>query len=273
MGEAVKQKPADDVMANGARRGPCRYRPVGSNGQRKMPFSGRAERRVATRGGATRASTAAPTRVRLPEMCRWAHSIASVLTLAALAAGCGSARVTRTDRDNSRTAGSVTARTGEGAIPPPDVVRGCDRHRTGVGYGGVSKEAFRASLRVGPIALGSLREFQRWQLPAASAGQRRFYPIESIAVVDAGATVTLAVAPADRDRAGLIYDQNKFRPDGLYRIADMDDVVRFEACADPTFNHGYSQFDGGFVVAGRSCFSVDIYVDGHRYPRSAPADC
>jgi hypothetical protein len=53
----------------------------------------------------------------------------------------------------------------------------------------------------------------------------------------------------------------------------MDDVVRFEACADPTFNHGYSQFDGGFVVAGRRCFSLDIYVNGHRYRRSAVADC
>jgi hypothetical protein len=208
-------------------------------------------------------------------MCRSLHSVACVLTLAALAAGCGSRpQASEPTGDDSRTAGAATAQGDEGAAPPQaDVVRGCDGHRTGVGFGGVSKEAFRGSLRIGPIALGSLRVFKRWQLPAARAGQQRFYPIESIAVVDAGAAVTLAVAPADRDHAGLIYDQSKFRPDGRYRIADMDDVVRFEACADPTFNHGYSQFDGGFVVAGRRCFSLDIYVDGHRYRRSAVADC
>ena len=126
---------------------------------------------------------------------------------------------------------------------------------------------------MGPVALGALRVFKRSQLPVARPGQHRFYPIESIAVVDAGATVTVAVTPADRDHAGLIYDQNKFRPDGLYRIADMDGVVRFEACVDPTFNHGYSQFDGGFVVAGRRCLFLEIYVNGRRYRRPAVADC
>jgi len=200
--------------------------------------------------------------------------MAWALTVATLAAGCGSGEQGQSTGDDSRIAGSATTQAGERPVPPrPDVVRGCDRHRTGVGYGGLSKQAFRASLRVGPIALGSLRVLKRSQLPATRAGQRHFYSIESIAIVDAGAIVTVAVSPSDRDHVGLIYDESKFRSDGLYRIADLDDVVKFEACADPTFNHGYSQFDGGFVVAGRRCFSLDIYVEGHRYRRPALADC
>jgi hypothetical protein len=39
-------------------------------------------------------------------------------------------------------------------------------------------------------------------------------------------------------------------------------VVRFEACKDPHFNHGFSQFDGGVVVAGRRCFTLDFYIRG-----------
>jgi hypothetical protein len=187
------------------------------------------------------------------------HPVAWVVTVAALAAGCGSGKHGAPSREASPPPGSTTAVVREVAVPPrPDVVRGCDRHRTGVGFGGVSEQALRDSLRVGPLALGTLRILRRSQLPAARAGQQRFYPIESIAVVDAGAAVTLAIASADRRHAGLIYDQSKFRPDNRYRIADMDDIVRFEACADPTFNHGYSQFDGGFVVAGPRCFSLDI---------------
>ena len=208
-------------------------------------------------------------------MCGSIHPVTWAVAVAVLAAGCGSGQPAgQASGDGSRTGGPAAARRDEGAAPPqPDVVRGCDRHRTGVGFGGVSKEALRASLRIGPIALGSLRVLKRSQLPAARTGQRRFYPIESIAVINAGATVTVAVAPADRGHAGLIYDQSKFRSDGRYRIADLDDVVRFEACADPTFNYGYSQFDGGFVVAGRRCFSLDVYVNGHRYRRPAVADC
>lgn len=195
--------------------------------------------------------------------------VASLATATACGSGQSAPRGTEEDSPPTTTVVNTQAR----SAPRPDVVRDCDPQQTGVGYGGVSKQAFRASLRVGPIALGSLRVLKRSQLPPARADQRRFYPIESIAVVDAGANVTVAIAPADRRHAAMIYDQSKFRSDGLYRIADLDDVVRFEACDDPEFNNGYSQFDGGFVVAQRRCFSIDIWVDGRRSRRSAIADC
>ena len=68
----------------------------------------------------------------------------------------------------------------------------------------------------------------------------------------------------ERSYVGLIYDPSKFRDDGSYRIADLDWVVRFEACKNPRFNHGLSQFDGGIVVAGRRCFTLDFYIRGRR---------
>lgn len=126
---------------------------------------------------------------------------------------------------------------------------------------------------MGPIALGALGTFRRAQLEAARPGQQRFPAIESVAVVNAGATVTVAVPRAERGYVGLIYDKSKFSNDGLYRIKDLNWVVRFEACTDTKFNYGYSQFDGGIVVAGRRCLSLDFYLDGRRLRRHGIADC
>jgi hypothetical protein len=144
--------------------------------------------------------------------------------------------------------------------PNAQVVRSCDAHHTGVGFGGVSAESQRQALRVGPLSLGSLRTIRLSQLPALRPGQQRVYPLESIAVIDAGAVATVAVPASERRFVGLIYDQDKFRPDGRYRLRDLDWVVRFEACQDPSFNHGLSQYDGGVVVAGRRCFHLDFWT-------------
>lgn len=68
---------------------------------------------------------------------------------------------------------------------------------------------------------------------------------------------------------GLLYDPNKFRDDGLYRIRDLDQVVRFRACKPPSFNHGVSQFDGGFVVTRKQCVHFTVSIpSGRRYQGS-----
>jgi hypothetical protein len=74
-----------------------------------------------------------------------------------------------------------------------------------------------------------------------------------------------------QDRAAAACD------DGAYRISDLDWVARFEACKDPHFNHGISQYDGGIVVAQHRCFTLDFYIKGRpgRILRRVPAtgDC
>jgi hypothetical protein len=150
------------------------------------------------------------------------------------------------------------------------------RLHTGVGYGGVPAESRAAALRVGPISLGSLGAITRDQLPLARLGQSRFPALESIAVIEAGAAVTVAIPAHERQFVGFIYTQDKFRADGAYRIRDLDWVVRFQACRDPNFNKGIGQFDGGVVVAGRRCFHLDFYIDGRggvvrrRVPATGP---
>lgn len=86
-------------------------------------------------------------------------------------------------------------------------------------------------------------------------------------MVRAGASVVLAVPDTEARTARLIYDQHDFRPDGRYRLSDLDRVVRFDACRDRRFNGGRSQFDGGLVVAGPQCVTLDVYVIGERTTR------
>jgi hypothetical protein len=132
------------------------------------------------------------------------------------------------------------------ALPPgtptPSAVRDC----ASSGQHGVTAESLHQALVVGPMSLGGLgSELTRRGLESQRGIDGRFLSLEAIAVVKAGSTVVLSVPRAERDRVALIYDKSKFRNDGLYRVGDLDFVVRFEACGDPAFNQGISQFDGG----------------------------
>lgn len=145
------------------------------------------------------------------------------------------------------------------AVPPATFVRGCSG---GVGSGGVSRFSQSQALHVGPLSLGALATLSLGSLDRARPGQTRFGALEDIAVIRAGTVVTVAVPPLERSYVGLIYDPAKFRTDGAYRISDLDSVVRFQACKNPKFNHGHSQYDGGIVVAGCRCFTLDFYIRG-----------
>ena len=166
---------------------------------------------------------------------------------AALLAACGGApRTEDSPHDTAPTA----------APPAAEIVRTCETS----GRGGVSADSQAGALVFGPLALGSLRALPEGILPAPRTGQRRFPALESIAVVRAATTVVLAVSRADARVAALVYDERKFRDDGMYRISELDRVVRFEACRDRRFNQGRSQFDGGIVVAGPRCVTLDVHV-------------
>jgi hypothetical protein len=144
-----------------------------------------------------------------------------------------------------------------------------------VGSGGLAHDYRRHALLLGPVALGNVRSLQAGEpLPGAVGPRRGAY--EVIAIVSAGADATLSVPRAEWPTVGVLYDPSKFRDDGAYLLADLDHAVRFQACPSPSFNHGVSQFDGGFVVTRPQCVHVLVTTSRGRVYRgefAAAARC
>ena len=132
-----------------------------------------------------------------------------------------------------------------------------------VGSGGLAPDWRRHALILGPRALARLRDYNARQPLPPSVGDRHG-AYEVIAIVRAGARVTLSLPAAEWASVGLIYVPRKFRDDGAYRIGELDRAVRFEACRSPAFNHGVSQFDGGFVVARPQCVRFAVTTSARK---------
>jgi hypothetical protein len=150
---------------------------------------------------------------------------------------------------------------------PSITVRTCSM----VGSGGLAADYRRRALVFGPLALGNLRTYTaRQPLPGTVGGRSGAY--EVIAIVSAGAEPVISLPRSEWSTVGLLYDPNKFRDDGAYRIRDLDQVVRFVACRSRSFNHGVSQFDGGFVVTRKQCVHFLVTIPhGRTYEGEFPA--
>jgi hypothetical protein len=92
-----------------------------------------------------------------------------------------------------------------------------------------------------------------------------------IAIVRAGAVVELTLPRREWRSVGLLYDPSKFRSDGTYRVRDLARSVEFRSCRQKSFNHGVSQFDGGFVVSRRQCVRFLVASGGKTYAGEFPA--
>ena len=113
-------------------------------------------------------------------------------------------------------------------------------------------------------------EAGRGRGPTRSAAYRerrpeRFLPdseLKALAVVDAGARVTLAVPEAERERISLLYDAR------LRRTSS----VRFRACSrsgeypGPGGYGSRDQFNGGFFVRDAHCAAIEVWTEGSTSP-------
>lgn len=156
------------------------------------------------------------------------------------------------------------------ASPPSVTVRTCSE----VGSGGLAPSYRQRALILGPLALTNVRTYTASQPMPGRIGNR-YGAYEIIAVVTHGAAPVLSLPRWEWATVGLLYDPSKFRDDGAYLIRDMAQVVRFRACSSPSFNHGVSQFDGGFVVTRAQCVHFTVRTSGGRtyngaFPAAAP---
>ncbi len=153
-----------------------------------------------------------------------------------------------------------------GAPVASATVRTCSQ----VGSGGLATDYRERALVLGPLALSNLRTYDARQPLPGHVGNR-YGAYEIIAVVRHGAKVTITLPRSEWATVGLLYDPDKFRADGTYLIKDMAQRARLEACESASFNHGVSQFDGGFVVTRPQCVHFSVTAGPRTYAGEFPA--
>jgi hypothetical protein len=144
------------------------------------------------------------------------------------------------------------------AEPEPETVRPC---KTAV-YGELRPGWPKRAVVAGPLAL----------LPYPERHPKHFVPdaaLKAIAVVRAGARVTLAVPEAERQRISLLYDDSA----PALRLSDGTVSVRFRACSRSRKYPGpggypgrETQFNGGFFVRDAHCAAIEVWTEGRTTP-------
>jgi hypothetical protein len=160
---------------------------------------------------------------------------------------------------------AAVATTRPPAGPPGAFVRTCESS-----VDGDLGDGWRArSVVAGPLALVALRHAATQ--PAADFRRRGggYQGLKVLAVVEAGATVTLTVPTAERRHLALLYDPAAWNEDNRYRLGDGDTAVTFQACppAQTPPGAGGTQFNGGFLVAGARCAALEVSTPAWRTPR------
>jgi hypothetical protein len=212
------------------------------------------------------------------------------LAASALAAGVAAVVLGVFGEDGSRTGGG---RGGEGPTAAAFEGASCERF----GRAALSASLRRpTNLRVGPITFVSLGDYARatasdfepvgqallrepWarryvdDVVRREVRDRSLYVAQKvIVVVEGGRDVTVAIPRSERGDASLLWGpQPKVTRSenalGLRQISDGNPVVRFKGCDTKVMQY----VGGGFVVAGKRCLPLDIWVDGREGPLRAVA--
>ena len=140
--------------------------------------------------------------------------------------------------------------------PEPETVRPCRK----TVYGELPPGWHKRAVVAGPLAL----------LLTPDRSPKHFVPdaaLKVLAVVDAGASVTLAVPEAERQRISLLYDVGGPRIDRDLGLSDGTSSVRFSACSSGSEYPGrQTQFNGGFFVRDAHCAAIDAWLEGRADP-------
>jgi hypothetical protein len=114
----------------------------------------------------------------------------------------------------------------------------------------------KSALVVGPIALlypGDYADALKRLFARHGAG---YSSQKVLVVVRRGAGVNVAIAPAASRVASLLYDPSGFKDTNSYQVSDGEPAVTFQACGGGGTR--FTQFNGGFIVAGPRCVPIGI---------------
>ena len=158
--------------------------------------------------------------------------------------------------------------------PRPDVLRGCRTHVEGR----PPPADRRKDLIIGPVRFRGFRFYSRRAARGPRSDwfeirNREYHSLKMVTEVRAGTDVIVAIAPANRDSAGLLFDRNVRYGRWGIPWSEAEQVVRFRACAadrpasSPRFYRRrtvgpWTQFNGGLMFTGPQCLRLDVYVRG-----------
>jgi hypothetical protein len=181
---------------------------------------------------------------------------------ALLIAGCGSGTGARPPTGAS--AGHATPHRGGS-----EFARRCDSRVEG-------PEGLKAGAAVaaGGVRFDALGDAAHLSASDLAPLKHRYLAYKTVTEVDAGRTVTVEIGSGSRPYARLLYDASRFREDGRYLLAEGETGVTFSACAASQPRSAgagtvgrRTEFNGGFIVAGRRC--VSLFISSRATPQQA----
>jgi hypothetical protein len=186
------------------------------------------------------------------------HMVASLRGLCAVTAFVLLSACTGASRGVSPSPSSASSEISTPAPSPTGLfVRTCEASV----YGDLGKGWRKHALVVGAIAFVGLPGVARAPRSDFASLEDGFRSVKALAVVNEGADVTVSVSSEDQAHVSLLYDPASFKDLNSYQIADGEAVVTFQPCSSgesPFGVQGPTQFNGGFIVDGPQCATLEV---------------
>jgi hypothetical protein len=116
----------------------------------------------------------------------------------------------------------------------------------------------KVSLIMGPIAFAGLRTYRDGPDRFFRSRNGRYPPLKVLAVVTGDRVISVSIAHRDTHRVRMMYDPSAWGNRNLYPLDAGDTTTVFGPCLP----HRSTQFNGGFLVTGRTCATLEVSIGG-----------
>jgi hypothetical protein len=138
--------------------------------------------------------------------------------------------------------------------PPGVFVRACDDSV----FGELGQGWKKASVIMGPIAFVGLHSYRDGPDRYFLSKHGRYPALKVLAVVTGDEVISVSIAHRDTDRVRMMYDPSAWGDRNLYPLEAGDTTTVFGPCLP----HRSIQFNGGFLVTGRICATLEVSPAG-----------
>jgi hypothetical protein len=137
---------------------------------------------------------------------------------------------------------------------PGVFVRACDDSV----FGELGQGWKKASVIMGPIAFVGLPGYRDGPERDFRSRHGRYPALKVLAVVTGNGVISVSIARRDTVRVRMMYDPSAWGDRNLYPLEAGDTTTVFGPCLP----HRSTQFNGGFLVTGRTCATLEVSAGG-----------